>query len=91
MSINNSPFTDAVVPVPGGEASGGAVETGGRSMPDPGTDPVMWAFQERCCPTPGVSETANTSGLPPRIDVVGPPVGDSVPEPSMLQTPKNLV
>lgn len=91
MGINNSPFDDAVVPVPGGERSGGAVATGGIPQSDPGTDPVLWAFQDRICPTPGTKETANSSGLPMRVDIDGPPVGDSVPAPSMLETPKNLV
>lgn len=91
MGINNSPFDDAVVPVPGGERSGGAVATGGLSMPEAGTDPVMSAFYDAIVPTPGLTETANSSGLPPRVDIDGPDVGDSVPAPSMLDTPKNLV
>lgn len=91
MGINNSPFDDAVVPVPSGERSGGAVDTGGLPMPDAGSDPVTSAFYNAIVPTPGLKETANSSGLPPRVDTDGPPVGSSVPEPSMLETPRNLV
>lgn len=87
----HTPFTDAVVPVPDGSPSGGAVARGGVPMPEAGSDPVSWAFQDRLVPTPGMSETSNSSGLPQRVDIIGPPVGDSVPEPSMLETPKNLV
>ena len=90
MAINDSPFFDAVVPVPDGGPTGGGT-TGGVPMPNPGDDPVMWAFQDRACPTPGTSETRNASGLT-RVDLVGGISGDGVRERNIdLETPsKNL-
>lgn len=89
MAINNSPFDDAVVPVPSGAPAGGGI-TGGLPMPDAGSDPVSWAFQDRACPTPGTQETSNASGLT-RVDQVGID-GSGVRERNMdLETPsKNL-
>lgn len=63
MPINNSPFDDAVVPVPSGAAAGGGPPS--VPMDAGGPDPVSWAFQERIVPTPGTSMTPNASGMTP--------------------------
>jgi len=63
MAINNSPFDDAVVPLPSGAAAGGGASS--VDMGPAGTDPVLWAFQERACPTPGTEMTPNASGMTP--------------------------
>lgn len=85
-----TPFDDAVVPTPSGAPAGGGT-LGGVPMPEAGSDPVMWAFQERACPTPGTSETPNSSGLT-RVDIIGIEGGSGVRARNIdLETPsKNL-
>lgn len=85
----NTPFFDAVVPVPSGAATGGGASS--VPMDAAGADPVLWAFQERAVPTPGTEMTPNASGLTP---VERPGGFDSVgvrPRNMDLETPsKNL-
>lgn len=86
----STPFHDAVVPTPSGAAAGGGPSS--VEMGDAGTDPVLWAFQERVVPTPGTSMTPNSvSGMTP-VERPGGFSGDGVSERNMnLETPsKNL-
>lgn len=69
MPMPNSPFDDAVVPVPSGAPSGGGT-TGGVPMDSPGQDPLTTAFWNAIVPTPGTSETPNASGIT-RVDRSG--------------------
>lgn len=91
----NTPFDDAVVPVPGGSPAGGGGIAGSLVQNNPGIDPTLWAFQEPIVPTPGQSATPNQSGLPLQQEIIGvdgaPGRNASLGQPSMLETPsKNL-
>jgi len=89
MAINNSPFDDAVVPLPSGAAAGGGASS--VEMGAAGSDPMLSAFYDAVVPTPGTSMTPNTSGMTP---VERPGGFDSVgirPRNMDLETPsKNL-
>lgn len=91
----NTPFDDAVVPIPSGSPSGSGGVSGSLIQDNPGIDPTLWAFQEPCCPTPSQSTTPNQSGLPPQLEIIpttgAPGRNTQLDQPSMLDTPgKNL-
>jgi hypothetical protein len=87
----NTPF-DGAQPTP--DMSGTlAGTTGGFAITTPGVSGGLSqvAFDSPWCPTPGGSETPNSSGLPLQITTIGvpdgPSVGENIPDSGVAGTP----